>query len=166
MVTIVDGHNLIPKIRGLSLSQLDDESRLIEILQNYSRLRRKKVEIFFDRAAVGRAGSYMAGTIRVTHVSEKTTADEEIIQRIRNAGKRASELLVISSDHHIQTQARNLGAKVLSSDQFVLELYAALNDSGSSVPDAKNERSLTAEEIQEWITLFSSKPPKKYSDKD
>ena len=45
---IVDGHNLIPKIKGLSLKMLDDESELIQILQEYARLTRKKIEVYFD----------------------------------------------------------------------------------------------------------------------
>ena len=33
MPTIIDGHNLIPKVRGLSLQRLDDELELIQKLQ-------------------------------------------------------------------------------------------------------------------------------------
>ncbi len=41
MPTIIDGHNLIPKVRGLSLQRLDDELELIQKLQTYCRVRRK-----------------------------------------------------------------------------------------------------------------------------
>lgn len=166
MVTIIDGHNLIPKIHGLSLDQPDDENRLIELLQNYSRVRRKNIEVFFDRAAIGRAGSYMAGTVRVTHVSERTTADESILQRVLKAGKRAQELIVVSSDHHIQNQTRALGAKTQSSEQFASELYSALSDAQTSNPAQTSDRRLSEEEIRDWLDFFNSEPPTKYSNKD
>lgn len=166
MIIIIDGHNLIPKIPGLSLLQMDDESRLLTILRDYSRLRRKKLEVYFDRAPVGRSGLYMDGTIRVFHVSEKTTADEEIIQRVRRTGKRAKEFIVISSDHHVQNQVRALGAQAITSEQFVQELYAGLNGSGSSMSENKPDRQLSEDEVQEWIDLFNSEPPAKYSNTD
>jgi hypothetical protein len=166
MIMIIDGHNLIPKIPGLSLLQMDDENQLLTILQDYSRLRRKKLEVFFDRAPVGQSGTLMVGTIRVIHVSEKTTADEEIIHRIRRAGIKAKELIVISSDHHIQNQVKALGAQVMTSELFVQELYAGLAGSGSRKSGNKPDRKLSEDEILEWADLFNSAPPEKYSDKD
>ena len=53
---IIDGHNLIAKIEGLSLSMPDDEQRLIELLNRYGELRRHKLEVYFDGAPVGQAG--------------------------------------------------------------------------------------------------------------
>ncbi|MBP1702274.1 MAG: hypothetical protein H6Q38_1381, partial [Chloroflexi bacterium] len=41
MPYIVDGHNLIPKIPGLSLRAIDDEMQLIELLQEFCRVQRK-----------------------------------------------------------------------------------------------------------------------------
>ena len=35
MSYLIDGHNLIPKIPGLTLRQMDDENELIEILQRF-----------------------------------------------------------------------------------------------------------------------------------
>ena len=50
MPYLIDGHNLIPKIPGLSLEMLDDEDRLIELLQEFARVRRQRIEVFFDQA--------------------------------------------------------------------------------------------------------------------
>jgi len=41
MPFLIDGHNLIPHIRGLSLSQLDDELALLDLLNNYFKKERK-----------------------------------------------------------------------------------------------------------------------------
>jgi len=60
MQFLIDGHNLIPKIPGLSLQEMDDEQQLIILLQEFCRLQRKQVEVFFDQAATTetRARSY------------------------------------------------------------------------------------------------------------
>ncbi len=61
MLILIDGHNLIPKIPGMSLADLDDENQLIPLLQTYCRKRRNTVEVYFDRAPVGRAGNGALG---------------------------------------------------------------------------------------------------------
>ncbi|GAP41436.1 NYN domain-containing protein [Flexilinea flocculi] len=166
MITVIDGHNLIPKIPGLSLLQIDDENQLIDILREFSRLSRRKLEVYFDGAPIGYSGDRMDGMVRVVFVSEKTTADEEIINRIRRIGKRVKEFIVVSSDHHVQNQVRSLGAKTITSDQFVKELFSVLNANTNNSDEIKRERQLSDDEIQEWIHLFNSAPPEKYSDKD
>ena len=49
MPYLIDGHNLIPKL-GLRLDSVNDEMELISILQEYCRLERKQVELYFDGA--------------------------------------------------------------------------------------------------------------------
>jgi hypothetical protein len=43
---IIDGHNLIAKIPGLDLSMLDDEQRLIELLNRYGQHSRGRIEVY------------------------------------------------------------------------------------------------------------------------
>ena len=65
MFFLIDGHNLIPKIPGMSLESLDDELGLIKQLQIYCRISRDSVEVFFDRAAPGQAGTKNHGVVKV-----------------------------------------------------------------------------------------------------
>jgi hypothetical protein len=44
MPYLIDGHNLIPKIPGMNLGDVDDETQLIEMLQEFCRRRRKQVK--------------------------------------------------------------------------------------------------------------------------
>ena len=53
MPYLIDGHNLIPKVPGLSLKAIDDEMQLVEKLQEFCRRRGKQVEVFFDKAPPG-----------------------------------------------------------------------------------------------------------------
>ena len=55
MPTLIDGHNLIPKL-GLRLDSFDDELELVERLNEFCRLARKtQVEVYFDNAQPGYA---------------------------------------------------------------------------------------------------------------
>jgi len=49
MPYIIDGHNLIPRV-GLRLDALDDEMALVEILRDFCRIKKKRVEVYFDGA--------------------------------------------------------------------------------------------------------------------
>ena len=53
MPFIVDGHNLIPKVPGLNLQDMEDELQLVELLQEFCRINRKQVEVYFDNAPPG-----------------------------------------------------------------------------------------------------------------
>ena len=53
MQYIIDGHNLIPNIRGLTLSDLDDEQALIDLLTPFLRAKKSRAMVFFDRAGTG-----------------------------------------------------------------------------------------------------------------
>ena len=49
MPYLIDGHNLIPKL-GLRLDSVDDEMELVAILQEFARLERSQIEVYFDGA--------------------------------------------------------------------------------------------------------------------
>ena len=167
MVLFIDGHNLISKIPGLALGQPDDEAHLIEILQEYARISRAAIEIFFDKASPGFSGKRTVGTLKVHYVPEKTTADEAIIRRVQSAEKRSKEITVVSSDHHVQNQVKALGAKTLTSDQFSKDVIRILQKPiprGGEQSAPKLERPLNDDEVAEWMKLFNSGPSEKYSE--
>jgi len=149
---LIDGHNLIPKIAGLSLSSIDDEQRLVDMLQVFSRVRRQRVEVFFDQAPPGRAGRRLLGTVIAHFVRQGRTADESIVARLDQLDKAARNWKVVSSDRQVQAEARNRLATIVSSEQFAAELQAALRDSRSD-PSAGPGR-MNAAELEEWLKLF------------
>lgn len=53
MALLIDGHNLIGKTPWIDLGALDDEDELIRLLQEYARIRRKKIEVYFDQLRSG-----------------------------------------------------------------------------------------------------------------
>lgn len=157
----IDGHNLIPKVNGIRLSDENDEMELLERLQEFSRLSRRKCTVFFDKAPERRTRDEHYGTLHVIYVTYQTRADEEIISRVNKAGKtRAREITVVSSDQHVQWQCRQAGAAILPSEKFAQEMERIFSGEGRSGSGKKRELQLEAKlsprEVDEWLKLFSS----------
>ena len=153
MPYLIDGHNLIPKV-GLHLNSPDDEMELVAILKEFARLKRQQVEVYFDGAPIGQAGTRKLGTIRAHFVPLGQTADSAIRSRLKKMEKDAKNWIIVSSDHEVQNAARVVRAQVVTSDEFVKMLRAATN----SAPKANTEnKKLSAQEVDEWLKLFREK---------
>jgi predicted RNA-binding protein with PIN domain len=148
---LIDGHNLIPKV-GLHLDSVDDESELISRLQEFCRLRRAQVEVFFDGAPPGRAATHRAGSVSAHFVRKGSSADAAIEVRLAQLGKTAKNWFVVSSDGRVQHAARAVHAGALSSEDFALEMSKVqVNPAGS----AKQEAVLGPQEVEEWLDFFN-----------
>ena len=153
MPYLVDGHNLIPKV-GLHLNSPDDEMELVAILKEFARLKRQQVEVYFDGAPIGQAGTRKLGTVRAHFVPLGQTADSAIRSRLNRMEKDAKNWIIVSSDYEVQSAARVVRAQVVTSDEFVKMLRAATN----SAPKANTEnKKLSAQEVDEWLKLFREK---------
>lgn len=156
MVYYIDGHNLIPKIPGMSLKQMDDEEHLLELLSEFARLKRKSLEVYFDKAPDGHSGTKQHGLIRVHYVTHRTIADEAIIHQVLKAGRRVSEIVVVSSDNHVIRQCTAAGAKTQTSDQFANELIHLL-DSAESSGQSQMQHDMSPTELEEWLRIFGER---------
>ena len=152
MPYLIDGHNLIPKL-GLRLDSMDDEMELIAILQEFCRLERKQVEVYFDGAPTNQAGTRKHGSVTAHFVPLKSTADNAIRNRLKKMGKSAKNWTVVSSDHRVQLEARTAQAEILSSDAFASTLKQARN----SAPKPTEHRKLTSQEVDDWLKLFEQR---------
>jgi uncharacterized protein len=153
MSIIIDGHNLIPKIQGLALHDLDDEHRLIELLQEYCRLLRKKVEVFFDNAPPAQAHSQKYGLVTARFVRRGKTADDAIRERLSQLKRTAQNWTVVSSDQEVLAAARRARAKTLTTDLFARQLMQALNPDLES-PAGQQDPTLDEEEVENWLKIF------------
>ena len=152
MPYLIDGHNLIPKL-GLRLDAMDDEMELITILQEFCRLERKQVEVYFDGAPTNQAGMRKHGSVTAHFVPLKSTADNAIRNRLKKMGRSAKNWTVVSSDHRVQLEARTAQAEILSSDAFANILKQARN----SAPKPTEQRKLTSQEVDDWLKLFEQR---------
>jgi predicted RNA-binding protein with PIN domain len=153
MPYLVDGHNLIPKA-GLRLDSFDDELELVAVLQEFARLHRRQVEVYFDGAPADQAGTRNLGLVKATFVRAGTTADSAISRRLKKLGRAAKNWTVVSSDRQVQAEARAAHAAALSSEEF-----ARLLQQTPRVEPGKplTERKVTPAEVDEWLKIFGSK---------
>ena len=149
MPYLIDGHNLIPKL-GLRLDSMDDEMELISILQEFCRLERRQVEVFFDGAPMPQAGTRNLGAVTAHFVRLGTTADDAIRNRLKKLGKAAKNWTVVSADRQVQANARSAHAEVMSSDAFA----GMLKQARHSAPKPNTDRKISPQEVDEWLKIF------------
>ncbi len=149
MPYLIDGHNLIPKL-GLRLDSPDDEMQLVGILQEFARLARREVDVYFDGAPAGQARMKRFGTVTAHFVRVESTADSAIKQHIKRLGRATRNWTVVTSDRDIQATAREAHAGIISSEQFAAQLKRLQ----SAAERRTEEPIMTSEELAEWIKLF------------
>ena len=109
---------------------------------------------YFDGAPIGQAGTRSLGTVRAHFVRLGQTADSAIRARLNKMGKTAKDWIVVSSDHEVQSAARVVRAKFITSEEFVKMTRAAI----SSTPKANSDnKKLSPSEVDEWLKFFREK---------
>lgn len=157
MPYIIDGHNLIPRV-GLRLDALDDEMALIEILREFCRIKKKRVDVYFDGAPPGQNGTRKFGYVTAHFVRKGRTADDAIHARLRKMGKAARNWTVVSSDREVLFSAKSARAKEVNSDEFARQIeeakFIAFNNPAE-------EKKLSPQEVDQWMDLFSTQDDSK-----
>jgi len=155
MPYLIDGHNLVPKIPGLSLKDVDDEIQLIELLQEFCRLSRKRVEVYFDNAPPGGEQVRRYGLVITHFVRRGRTADDAIRVRLNDAGKNARNWTVVSSDAAVQSASRYAGAQTTTAEDFAGLLLQTLQQS-SQDEESSDGNTPSPEEVSYWLDLFGT----------
>lgn len=153
MLYLVDGHNLIPK-SGLQLDSLDDENQLIGLLQEFCRIRRAKVEVYFDNAPEGQPASRRAGNMTAFFIRRGSSADAALERRLEKLGKAARNWTVVSSDGRVRKAASEAHAGWLSSGGFAQEMNKTKTKESDS---SKPETTLSPGQVEEWLEEFKRK---------
>ncbi len=159
MQYIIDGHNLIPHVRGLSLQDLDDEQALIEVLTPFLRATSSRALVFFDRAAPGHEGKRNFGLVQAVFVPASQSADAAIENHIQKLGASARNQTLVSSDRRVQAAGRSRYMTILTSAELAQKIQA---QAGTYASQTAVEPRLSPEEIARWEELFTqygSQPP-------
>jgi len=156
MPYLIDGHNLIPHLPGLSLNSIDDELQLVEWLQNFTRKTGRPVEVFFDGAPPGHSGTRRYSRVTAHCLQQGRSADEAIRLRLRQLAKGARNWTVVSSDNQVQAEARAVRAGVIPSEAFARQLQQipAGPPKGRPGRRASSHPEMSPEELREWLRLF------------
>ena len=157
MPYLIDGHNLIPKIPGLSLAAPDDEMQLVELLQEFCRRSRKQAEIYFDNAPPGQPRLRSFGSVKARFVQAGQTADAALRSRLLRLGGAARNWTVVSSDQQVLTAAHAARAQTLTSEAFAGQVWQVLRQADRREGDQKDVAP-TPEEVDEWLELFGDDP--------
>lgn len=152
MPFIIDGHNLIPKVSGMSLKDMDDELQLVKLLQEFCRISQKRVEVFFDNAPPGSSGARTFGCVVARFIRQGRTADQAIQEKLRRLGGEARNWTVVSSDREVQVNAHAARAKTMRAEDFSRQLLGVLAEQSHDL--AEEETHLSSQEVEHWMNLF------------
>ncbi len=152
MQYIIDGHNLIPRIAGLSLSDPEDENKLIDMLTPFLRAKKSRAMVFFDHASTGQAGQRNFGLVKAFFVPQGQIADNAIADYLHHLGGSARNYTVVSSDRMVQAAVHAHHATSLQSQEFAAQLERFYEE---TPPAETSDPTLSALEIAQWEELFN-----------
>ncbi len=156
---LIDGHNLIPHIPGLHLGMIDDEERLLKLVQAYCSRGGHQADVYFDKAPPGQARLQRIGRLVAHFVRQGQIADEAIGKHLVQLGPRARQCTVVSTDQRVQAAGRAAQARVLRSEEFARQLLAPPPQASEEADRASLAPG--AEEVEEWLRIFQEPKPRK-----
>jgi hypothetical protein len=150
---LIDGHNLIPRVPGLSLSQIDDEERLVGLLRKYATHHRAQIVVVFDSGNLaGRSRDLSGWGVEVYFAGSSTNADRILIERMRDL-KHPQQWKLVSSDRAIQEEANRRRVRVVEAADFAHQLMSTRDIEGPTGASAV-EKPDTETDIDEWLKRF------------
>jgi predicted RNA-binding protein with PIN domain len=159
MPLLIDGHNLIGQMQDLSLSDPNDEDKLIVRLRALGERVHKRMTVVFDPNPLDTMPSLghnrsQHGSITVIYAPTGKKADD-VIRHIVGDTKDRKGLLVITSDAAVANFTRQCGIRVQSSGDFIKWIKS--QESGRADPYPKPVGS--AREAVNWADVFKEPNP-------
>jgi predicted RNA-binding protein with PIN domain len=154
MIWLIDGHNLIGKMPGLRLDDPDDERKLLYQLHLFAQRARRRLTVVFDPGLLyvpPHKSPY--ADVKVHYARAGQTADRVILNMLR-AAARPREITVVTSDRGLGNAARDLGAQVLSSEEFLAGMQPAPTAEDEAEDAARADVHLSAGEVEAWLEEF------------
>ena len=153
MPVVIDGHNLIGKMKGISLADPHDEEKLVRLLAQHLHDSQQKVIVVFDKGSgLGFIRSQSGPRLRVIFARPESSADAVIMDMIKH-DPNPRGLTIVSSDNEIRRCARSRRAHLMSSEDLAQEL--------ESCPHHHKRRARTDDigkiDVNEWLEYFKGK---------
>lgn len=151
---IIDGHNLIHALPGITLDDEHDEVKLVLKLKGFFARIGKKAEVIFDGGLPGGVSQDLSSTqVKVTFASAfHSDADTLIKKRIRDS-RDPRQLSIVSSDHAVLNAAAARQANTMTSQEFVAfmdEVWARALEK-----PANDDVTLSSDDVDYWLNIFS-----------
>ncbi len=147
---IIDGNNLIGKLKQLSRLQKKDKQgvreKLILLLERYFHTRKASISVHFD----GFRGEPINASLLKIHYSGERSADEKIKIQI-DESTNPKNIVLVTSDNNLIEYARVSSSTIIKSEDFSKLL--------TSKPEEDEESRKTGElnNIEEFKRLFGAK---------
>jgi len=153
MPVVIDGHNLIGKMKGISLADPHDEEKLVGLLAQHLHDSPQKVIVVFDKGSdLAFIRTKHGPGLRVIFARPESSADAVIMEMIKN-DPNPRGLTIVSSDNEIRRCARSRRAHLMSSEDLAQEL--------ESCPHHHKRRARTDDigkiDVNEWLEYFKGK---------
>jgi hypothetical protein len=150
MPYLIDGHNLIGALPAISLSDPEDEERLMRLLARYFQRTGTRAHVYFDRRAPGARKAFRRGPLQVHFIAAPRTADQAISAHLQRLKGEARNYTVVSSDRAVRAAAARAGARILSSQDFAARLGGDPGRRREEKPPAPSRH----EDLEAWLRLF------------
>lgn len=155
---LIDGHNLIDQMPDISLSDPQDEAKLVQRLKQFAARHRCRCTVVFDHGLPGGPAQHLSNSqVEVIFAHSGTDADRIIQQRLKAQVDRRA-LAVVSNDQQVIAEAARLKIAAISSCDFARRLIG--NTAVSAGDDKPPDRPLSPAELQEWERLFGHRGEK------
>lgn len=158
---LIDGHNLIAHVPGLSLADPDDEAKLVQLLRRWAAAdARRKVTVIFDKGLPGGEARHLSGgRVRAVFAPSNRSADALLIRRIEDI-EDPGQHTVVSSDSAILRVAQRRRVPTQRSDAFAAAMVneRTFKDTAQPAADPRDNPNLTPGEVSEWLALFGPEP--------
>lgn len=159
MPLLIDGHNLIGHTPDLSLSDPNDEAKLIARLKTYSARTGREITVVFDPGpdSVSAGFDYSRfreGRLEVIYAQAWQKADD-VIREIVGEVKDRRGLIVVTSDGALANFTRQCGVRVRSSAAFEREMRQTL----LAASEEDEKPAAGASEVSFWAEVFKEPEP-------
>lgn len=163
MAYLIDGHNLIGQLRDLSLTDPDDEAKLVQKLLGLAARQGKRIVVVFDSGLPGGKSRLSTHQVEVVFATARSSADDVLKARIQQT-RDPGQWIVVSNDHAVRDAARARRMTTLTSAEFapLLQPTPAPRPGRAASPAADAEADagaasdvrLSPEEVEAWLKLF------------
>jgi predicted RNA-binding protein with PIN domain len=148
---LIDGHNLIAQMPGITLGAVDDEAQLIGLLRIYCERTRSRATVYFDRGHPQAESPPAGGRVTARFVPSPRSADQAIIRHLERLGGDARNWTVVSSDREIQQAAARGARRVAARVRRLVRQRLARPGEARAYP-------LSKEDVAYWEKARSRSP--------
>ncbi len=156
MTYLIDGHNLIGQLADLTLTDPNDEAKLVQKLIGFAARTGKRCVVVFDRGLPGGKSRFSTSRVEVVFASERSSADDVMKARIRQE-RDPGQWVVVSNDREVLDAARSRRMTTLTSAEFAPQLRPPpARDPEADAGEAADVH-LSAEELEAWLKIFGDR---------